>query len=104
MSSPQSFHDILTCSDRYEFYSSFAIWPEDVRSDLRAGVKAKQQGNLALSRKLLTQCVLPYLCASAVIETRVKGSPDRFIAPPRPVFAFTLFETVGDGNHSLRGT
>ena len=43
---------------RYEFYSSFAIWPEEVRADLRAGVKAKQQGNLALSRKLLTQCVL----------------------------------------------
>ena len=45
-------------SVRYEFYSSFAIWPEEVRADLRAGVKAKQQGNLALSSKLLTQCVL----------------------------------------------
>jgi len=104
MSSSQSFHDILTCSDRYEFYSSFAIWPEEVRSDLRAGVKAKQQGNLALSRKLLTQCVLPYLCASAAIEPRVKSPPDRLIAPARPIFALTLFETVGDGNHSLRGT
>ena len=81
MSSFRFFHNILTCSDRYEFYSSFAIWPEEVRSDLRAGVKAKQQGNLALSRKLLTQCVLPYLCASAVTETRVKSSPDRFITP-----------------------
>ena len=81
MSSSRSIHDILTCSDRYEFYSSFAIWPEEVRSDLRAGVKAKQQGNLALSRKLLTQCVLPYLCAYAVTETRVKSSPDRFIPP-----------------------
>lgn len=48
----------LCCSGRYEFYSSFAIWPEEVRADLRAGVKAKQQGNLALSCKLLTQCVL----------------------------------------------
>lgn len=81
MSSFQPFHNILTCSDRYEFYSSFAIWPEEVRSDLRAGVKAKQQGNLALSQKLLIQCVLPYLCASAVTEMRVKSSPDRFIAP-----------------------
>jgi hypothetical protein len=42
---------------RYEFYSSFAIWPEEVRADLRAGVKAKQQGNFGLSAKLLTQCV-----------------------------------------------
>jgi len=48
----------LRRSGRYEFYSSFEIWPKEVRADLRAGVKAKQQGNLALSRKLLTQCVL----------------------------------------------
>ena len=48
----------LCRSGRYEFYSSFAIWPEEVRADLRAGVKAKQQGNLALSCKLLTQCVI----------------------------------------------
>ena len=57
MSSARLYCDVLTCSGRYEFYSSFAIWPEEVRSDLRAGVKAKQQGNLALSRKLLSQCV-----------------------------------------------
>jgi hypothetical protein len=49
---------LLSRIGRYEFYSSFAIWPEEVRADLRAGVKAKQQGNLALSRKLLTQYVL----------------------------------------------
>jgi hypothetical protein len=49
---------------RYEFYSSFAIWPEEVRADLRAGVKAKQQGNLALSSKLLTQCVLRVFCCN----------------------------------------
>ena len=48
---------LLSRIGRYEFYSSFAIWPEEVRADLRAGVKAKQQGNLALSRKLLTQYV-----------------------------------------------
>lgn len=49
---------MLSFSASYEFYSSFAIWPEEVRSDLRAGVKAKQQGNFALSRRLLTQCVV----------------------------------------------
>jgi hypothetical protein len=48
--------------DSYEFYSSFTIWPEEVRADLRAGVKAKQQGNLALSRNLLTQYVLCVFC------------------------------------------
>ena len=50
--------------DRYEFYSSFAIWPEEVRADLRAGIKAKQQGNLALSGKLLLQCVLRVFCCN----------------------------------------
>jgi hypothetical protein len=49
---------------RYEFYSSFAIWPEEVRVDLRAGVKAKQQGNLGLSGRLLTQCVLRVFCCT----------------------------------------
>jgi hypothetical protein len=52
----------LSRSFRYEFYSSFAIWPEEVRADLRAGVKAKQQGNLTLSAKLLTQCVPLVFC------------------------------------------
>jgi hypothetical protein len=42
--------------------ASFAIWPEEVRADLRAGVKAKQQGNLTLSAKLLTQCVPLVFC------------------------------------------
>jgi len=55
----------LRRSGRYEFYSSFAIWPEEVRADLRAGVKAKQQGNLALSSKLLTQCVLRVSCCNS---------------------------------------
>ena len=53
---------LLSHIGRYEFYSSFAIWPEEVRADLRAGVKAKQQGNLALSHKLLAQCVLCVFC------------------------------------------
>lgn len=54
----------LCHSDSYEFYSSFAIWPEEVRADLRAGVKAKQQGNLALSGKLLLQCVFRVFCCN----------------------------------------
>ena len=58
MSSAYFRHDMLSFSISYEFYSSFTIWPEEVRSDLRAGVKAKQQGNFALSRRLLIQCVV----------------------------------------------
>ena len=60
----------LYCSGRYEFYSSFAIWPEEVRADLRAGVKAKQQGNLALSAKLLTQCVFRHVLLPPLLLIR----------------------------------
>ncbi|KAI0252470.1 hypothetical protein BJV78DRAFT_1281594 [Lactifluus subvellereus] len=63
---------ISTMIGVYEFYSSFAIWPGEIRSDLRAGIKAKQQGNLALSRKLLTQA----------LETALSLPPDRFAPSP----------------------
>ena len=49
--------DILNYSGRYEYSSSFAIWPQEGRPDLKTGVRARQQGNLALSRKLIAQCV-----------------------------------------------
>jgi hypothetical protein len=64
---------MLSFSISYEFYSSFAIWPEEVRSDLRAGVKAKQQGNFALSRRLLTQCVVCIVGVYIVIHIPSKG-------------------------------
>ncbi len=66
-------HEMLSFADSYEFYSSFAIWPEEVRSDLRAGVKAKQQGNLALSRRLLTQCVVYIVGVYVVSHVRAKS-------------------------------
>ncbi|KAH9039188.1 hypothetical protein EDB84DRAFT_1477997 [Lactarius hengduanensis] len=63
---------ISTMIGVYEFYSSFAIWPEEVRSDLRAGVKAKQQGNFALSRRLLTQA---YETALSLPSEKFSPSP-----------------------------
>ncbi|KAH9998596.1 hypothetical protein BJV77DRAFT_940428 [Russula vinacea] len=84
---------ISTMIGVYEFYSSFAIWPEEVRADLRAGVKAKQQGNLALSRKLLTQS----------LNTALSLPPDRFSPSPYlklSGIAITLCEVLEQDNKS----
>ena len=35
------------------------MWPPEVRGDLRAGVKAKHQGDLELSERYLRRCVTP---------------------------------------------
>jgi hypothetical protein len=43
---------------RYEFYSSFTLWPKEVRGDLRAGIKAKHQGDLDLSARYLERQVV----------------------------------------------
>lgn len=49
----------------YEFYTSFTLWPEQVRGDLRAGIKARNQGDLSLSERYIlrafqTAVLLPY--------------------------------------------
>ncbi len=40
-------------SNRYEFYSALTMWPPEVRGDLRAGLKARNQGNFELSERYL---------------------------------------------------
>ncbi|KAI0754336.1 hypothetical protein C8Q80DRAFT_1138444 [Daedaleopsis nitida] len=37
----------------YQFYNTFTMWPPEVRGDLRAGIKAKNQGDLDLSERYL---------------------------------------------------
>jgi hypothetical protein len=49
---------LLLSSKRYEFYTSFTLWPEQVRGDLRAGIKARNQGDLSLSERYITRYVL----------------------------------------------
>ncbi|KIK43573.1 hypothetical protein CY34DRAFT_789955 [Suillus luteus UH-Slu-Lm8-n1] len=49
----------------YDFYTSFTLWPEQVRGDLRAGIKARNQGDLSLSERYITRAFqtalsLPY--------------------------------------------
>ncbi|KAH7905328.1 hypothetical protein BJ138DRAFT_1164970 [Hygrophoropsis aurantiaca] len=39
----------------YQFYSSFTIWPPELRADLRAGIKAKNQDDLSLAERFLTR-------------------------------------------------
>ncbi|THH12149.1 hypothetical protein EW145_g203 [Phellinidium pouzarii] len=37
----------------YEFYMTLTIWPKEVRTDLRAGLRAKERGDLKLSQRHL---------------------------------------------------
>lgn len=41
------------CECSYEIYTSFTLWPVELRKDLRAGIRAKSQGNHALSERFL---------------------------------------------------
>ena len=41
----------------YEVYASFTLWPVEVRKDLRAGIRAKNQGDHALSERFLARYV-----------------------------------------------
>ncbi|KZP03094.1 hypothetical protein FIBSPDRAFT_879742 [Athelia psychrophila] len=37
----------------YEFYTALSLWPPEIRSDLRAGLKAQHQADLGLSERYL---------------------------------------------------
>ncbi|EMD35357.1 hypothetical protein CERSUDRAFT_124695 [Gelatoporia subvermispora B] len=41
----------------YQFYDTFHTWPPAIRSDLRAGIKAKHNGDLALSERYLRRAL-----------------------------------------------
>lgn len=43
---------------RYDFYNAFTLWPPEVRNDLRAGLKARNQGDLGLSERYLRRRVI----------------------------------------------
>ncbi len=54
----ESASDAKVCAvSRYQFYTTFTMWPPEVRGDLRAGIKAKHQGDLDLSVRYLHRCV-----------------------------------------------
>ncbi|PIL23302.1 hypothetical protein GSI_14612 [Ganoderma sinense ZZ0214-1] len=41
----------------YQFYNTFTLWPPEVRADLRAGIKAKNQRDLDLSERYLRRAL-----------------------------------------------
>ena len=43
---------------RYEFLAMLTVWPEEVRGDLRAGLRAMARGDIKLSQRHLMRCVL----------------------------------------------
>ncbi|OBZ67454.1 TPR repeat-containing protein P27G11.02 [Grifola frondosa] len=62
----------------YQFYSIFTMWPEEVRGDLRAGIKAKHQNDLNLSERYLrraweTAQTLPLVRFSAEPHLKLSG-------------------------------
>ncbi|KAG6336985.1 hypothetical protein ID866_2086 [Astraeus odoratus] len=56
----------------YQFYTSFTLWPEELRGDLRAGIKAKNQGDFGLSERYLTRA---YRTASSMSPSALSPSP-----------------------------
>ncbi|KAH9933738.1 uncharacterized protein B0H18DRAFT_981821 [Fomitopsis serialis] len=62
----------------YEFYSMFTMWPQEVRGDLRAGIKAKNQGDFILSERYLrrayeTALALPLATFSPSPHLKLSG-------------------------------
>jgi SPX domain protein involved in polyphosphate accumulation len=42
---------------RYEIYDTLTLWPPEVRSDLRSGLRAKHRGDLDASEQYLQRFV-----------------------------------------------
>ncbi|KAF9239805.1 hypothetical protein BU15DRAFT_46251 [Melanogaster broomeanus] len=74
----------------YEFYSMFTLWPKELRADLRAGIKAKNQDNPSLSERYLTRAYQtalslspsalgpdPYLKLSGIAAVLTEVAPER---------------------------
>ncbi|KAI6124575.1 hypothetical protein EDD16DRAFT_556538 [Pisolithus croceorrhizus] len=74
----------------YQFYKSFTLWPKELRDDLRAGIKARNQGDLNLSERYLTRAyqtalTMPpsmlspsaYLKLSGIASVLAEVSPER---------------------------
>lgn len=70
----------------------FTLWPEELRADLRAGIKARNQGDPSLSERYLTRFVHLFLIHSYAFLApsgnyltrgfrRMQGIPDCTLAP-----------------------
>ncbi|KAI0066840.1 hypothetical protein BV25DRAFT_1795961 [Artomyces pyxidatus] len=84
----------------YDFYGLLTMWPEEVRADLLPGIKAKHQGDLALSERYLKRAYdnalslpidtfspSPYLKISALAITLSEVME----ANDRPKYAYEVY-------------
>ncbi|KAF8553307.1 hypothetical protein OG21DRAFT_1414552 [Imleria badia] len=103
----------------YEIYTSFTLWPVEVRKDLRAGIRAKNQGDHALSERFLTRAYQtaltlplsalgsdPYLKLSGIAAVLAEVSPERrakqvlqSVWDQGDVSTSTSSDSPGDGNN-----
>jgi hypothetical protein len=58
---------------RYQFYSTFTIWPKEIRSDLRAGVKAKHYKDFDMSERYISRYESMQQAINRVIESMPLG-------------------------------
>ncbi|KAI0355963.1 hypothetical protein OH77DRAFT_1424247 [Trametes cingulata] len=87
----------------YQFYTTFTMWPPEVRGDLRAGIKAKHQGDLDLSARYLqrawdTAQTLPLSAFSSEPHLKLSGIAVVFAealeATNRPQEAYDVYKTA----------
>ncbi|KAI0370552.1 hypothetical protein BV20DRAFT_281681 [Pilatotrama ljubarskyi] len=87
----------------YQFYTTFTMWPPEVRSDLRAGVKAKHQGDHDLSARYLqrawdTAQTLPLSAFSSEPHLKLSGIAvalaESLEATNRPQEAYDIYKTA----------
>ncbi|KAI0701375.1 hypothetical protein BC835DRAFT_1411516 [Cytidiella melzeri] len=48
---------VLTAYGLYDFYTSFTMWPKEVKRDLRAGIETRNTGDLNVSERFLTRAL-----------------------------------------------
>ncbi|KAI8972857.1 hypothetical protein BD414DRAFT_499603 [Trametes punicea] len=94
---------VSTAYGVYQFYTTFTMWPPEVRGDLRAGVKAKHQGDLDLSVRYLqraweTAQKLPLSAFSSEPHLKLSGIAvvlaEALEATNRPQEAYEIYSTA----------
>ncbi|CDO74577.1 hypothetical protein BN946_scf184583.g4 [Trametes cinnabarina] len=87
----------------YQFYTTFTMWPPEVRADLRAGIKAKHQGDHDLSARYLqraweTAQTLPHAAFKSEPHLKLSGIAvalaEELEASNRPQEAYDIYSTA----------
>ncbi|KAI9065263.1 hypothetical protein FKP32DRAFT_1590751 [Trametes sanguinea] len=87
----------------YQFYTTFTMWPPEVRGDLRAGIKAKHQGDHDLSARYLqrawdTAQTLPLAAFKSEPHLKLSGIAivlaEELEASNRPQEAYDMYSKI----------